>query len=874
MRIVRSWSKPEGVPGLIARKQVDWSALQYGATIPLEFIEDFQLANGGVRIERGQSLPVVLIHNGIEYNAVLTNANRRVPSDTFQILWRGNFKDLLSEVFASSHNFLVQERAARTDGTGAVDVSEDKAEYIEFYQTEKPFQYRVEFVPAVWAEFRKYVSSSQLQFSYKLVLLKAMLQAVNADGMADIAVLEQFFRNYYLRRMESGLRPDAEGAVVSDINSLTIRALQQHILRNPFAAYEGAGWMFQSGDRIGFTPELWAAMTPVVRKELEQLVDERLEAYFKERVTGYSLHATLNEVLNSYLEARNQRFSGDARAYQVLTSHIPEAIAATGRVSLDKYKIVGSAGQGNWAAVPWVAIMDRQVTESTQSGFYVVYLFDSEMQAVYLALMVGVTELLSQFPGRAGLKLLRQEANAFRLDLDLKEFQWENPQLGQGRLARQYEAGIIAYKKYEKGQVPEDSILRDDLKNMLDLYQQAIDQRGESQVRPKEVAEIREPESPVGQLDEKEMLTRVHKIITARGFQCTFIDLANFYLSLKSKPFVILAGISGTGKSWLPRLFAEAISAQHRLISVRPDWNDGSDLLGYVDLTGTFRPGELTNIIVESSNNPDTPYLVILDEMNLARVEYYMSDLLSKMETRELKDGRVVTAPLFDAALFRQEGDLEEYSGLRLPDNLYLIGTVNMDETTHPFSKKVLDRANTIEFSQVHLKGYSHAAVTDAPRPIRLSNQQMCGKFVRLADTLEVDASFVDSVVDKLVAVNEVLGKVNLQVGYRVRDEIVIYMLHNRLLGLMQEDDAFDYQLSQKILPRIQGSSLAVRRVLMELLQYCGGISLSDANDDLLDRLLEYERGGAEMAPYPLSATKLATMLRRFEEDGFTSYWI
>lgn len=876
MKVVRSWSKPDGVPDLIARKQVDWSVLQQGATIPLEFIEDFQLANNGVRIERGQSQPVVLIHHGEHYSAALRNIDRKVPSDTFQILWsRGRkFRDLLAKVFALSLNYIEAERAAGANETGAIEVPEDKAEFIEFYRTDQPFQYEVRFVAhsdEILTRFRNYVATSPLQFSYKLVLLRAMLSTVDSDGWVDVDVIVQSFRDYYLQRIDRGLRPDDEGAVVNSIESMSSGELRRHILENPFAAYSRAGWMQRSGNRLGFSSELWATMTLAEREELWQLADKRLNDYYEERGLNASLREPLVEVLDSYLEARNQRFSGAARAYQVVTNHIPEAITASGLAPLDRYKVVGSAGQGNWAAVPWVAVMDKQITESTQSGIYIVYLFSSDMQSVYLALMLGVTELLNENPGQAGMALLREKAEAVRGGLNLTGFEWESPQLGQERLARQYEAGIIAYKKYDRGQVPDESSLRADLNRMLALYQRVASELGGDSASPV-TEEVRELEIPLVQLSDKEIVTQVHQSITAQGFQYSLQDLANFYLSLRTKPFVILAGISGTGKSRLPRLFAEAISGQWHQISVRPDWNDGSDLLGYVDLAGNFRPGELTNIIKKSSSNPDIPYLVVLDEMNLARVEYYMSDLLSKMETRKLKDGQVQSERLFSASHFQEKEDSALYEGLSLPDNLYLVGTVNMDETTHPFSKKVLDRANTIEFSHVELKGYTIPS-EPVPAPVKLNNNQMCGKLVRLADALAVDAPFVDSVVDKLVAINEMLYGANLQVGYRVRDEIVIYMLHNKQLELMPEDMAFDYQLSQKILPRIQGSSLPVRRLLVELLNYCGGINLSNTNDDLLDRLREHEDASG-LAPYPRSSAKLITMLRRFEEDGFTSYWI
>src|SRR5690606_11783951 len=167
----------------------------------------------------------------------------------------------------------------------------------------------------------------------------------------------------------------------------------------------------------------------------------------------------------------------------------------------------------------------------------------------------------------------------------------------------------------------------------------------------------------------------------------------NLYLSLKTKPFVILAGVSGTGKTKLVKLFAEALGAlsqnnQFALIPVRPDWSDPSDLLGYKALSRIFRPCLLAEVLVEASKpgNRSKPYFICLDEMNLARVEHYFSDLLSIIETQEWKGDRIVTMPLINKDTLAAEDQLI-YGNLSLPDNVYLIGTVNMDETTHPFSK-------------------------------------------------------------------------------------------------------------------------------------------------------------------------------------------
>lgn len=201
------------------------------------------------------------------------------------------------------------------------------------------------------------------------------------------------------------------------------------------------------------------------------------------------------------------------------------------------------------------------------------------------------------------------------------------------------------------------------------------------------------------QLSTEEILQRINTYIKAKGFTFDEGLVENYYLSLKSKPFVILAGTSGTGKTRLVRLFAEAIGAtkdngRYKLVSVRPDWSDSSDLFGHVNLQGEFVPGAIIDFIKNASDDLEHPYFLCLDEMNLARVEYYLSDFLSVIETRKWTDERIKT----DIITLDKAAD-KEYPALSLPENLYVVGTVNMDETTFPFSKKVLDRANTIEFS-------------------------------------------------------------------------------------------------------------------------------------------------------------------------------
>lgn len=383
------------------------------------------------------------------------------------------------------------------------------------------------------------------------------------------------------------------------------------------------------------------------------------------------------------------------------------------------------------------------------------------------------------------------------------------------------------------------------------------------------------PEGILDSINHSELINTVCNYIVNEGFIYDPGLIKNFYLCLKTKPFVILAGVSGTGKSKLVELFAEAVGAtsengQYTLIPVRPDWNDSSDLLGYKDINGEFQPGPLTRVIEEASNHLEKPYFVCLDEMNLSRVEYYFSDFLSLMETKKKPKNESVSERLFHDDFFVRNEDLDKYGALRIPPNIYVIGTVNMDETTFPFSKKVLDRANTIEFSEVD---FTLLPLTDYHpiEPLNSNNRLFEMEYIYLKDCLE-DFEYINIINNKLNKINKFLTKANLQVGYRVRDEICFYMTYNRKFKLLDEDDAFDYALMQKILPRIQGSSSQIFTVLTDLFQIATGQNYANDDNNIADLALKYVQNN-EVKPYPRSARKIATMLGRFE-DGFTSFWL
>ena len=172
----------------------------------------------------------------------------------------------------------------------------------------------------------------------------------------------------------------------------------------------------------------------------------------------------------------------------------------------------------------------------------------------------------------------------------------------------------------------------------------------------------------------KEQISAIESYIASEGFNYDGNLVENFYLSLKSKPFVILAGTSGTGKTRLVSLFAKAINAKLQIVPVRPDWSDSSDLFGHIDLSGHFKPGAIIDFIKDAYETKDTPFILCLDEMNLARVEYYMSDILSVIETRKFDISHRITSEkaLVDENACRQNDGKNLYGEIKFPENLYI----------------------------------------------------------------------------------------------------------------------------------------------------------------------------------------------------------
>lgn len=359
------------------------------------------------------------------------------------------------------------------------------------------------------------------------------------------------------------------------------------------------------------------------------------------------------------------------------------------------------------------------------------------------------------------------------------------------------------------------------------------------------------------------VVEQVVDFVTAKGFVFDPWQVAAFVTAVRTKPFVILAGISGTGKTKLPKLVAEATGAQFRRIPVRPDWTDSSELLGYERLGAgsTFVPGQLLRVAREAQENPDQQFFVLLDEMNVARVEYYLAEVLSHLEERSvLADGSIASDPLVPNA------SDAEWATIRLPANLSIIGSVNMDETTFGFSRKVLDRSFVIEFSTVSLSSVNPLGEIEKAEPWPIERWKPAG--LSLAEHPQYNHEDVGRVISALETINQALAPLQMQVGYRVRDEIAMFVLsaHDCPDSFVGGDEAvinpLDLAIAMKVLPRIQGNGPALRAGLEQLLAWADPLDATASTT------------GLETESFPFCADRIRMMLQRLDETGFTSFWL
>ncbi|MDA1762586.1 DUF3578 domain-containing protein [Bacillus cereus] len=669
------------------------------------------------------------------------------------------------------------------------------------------------------------------------LLLNEYVQSKDKNAyIAQLVLKQEYFRHalFVLGLLEKYSKDEKKEALV-DFGMTIVRNSLGDNLMVESVAKRRTGNLLDWLEQVGLINDEWIPVEQYVKDDGEK---------------GGSMNSNLREkfltVLNEYLQARTERFAGHKMGSFVRNEMTTE-ITSLPFIDHSQYVVTGSVGQGNWAAVPWLAIMNKDITTSTQRGYYIVYLFSEDMERLYLTLAQGVTETTKEEMQKIKEEIREQIHMSQKVKKDDEIF------LGTSSKAKGYANSTAAYIAYDVNKMPSEKELIEDLEEMLRYYEGFIAYKEEG-TKYEMIYERKEV-----YLDQQSIIEHVSSYIQSKGFFYEKKDLINFFLSLKTKPFVILSGISGTGKTKIVQWFAESLGAteengQFTLIPVRPDWSDSSDLLGYVNLQGEFQERPLIKVLENADANPNRPYFVVLDEMNLARVEYYFSDFLSVIESRKWKDGKIVTSPVLPESITNKH--------ITIPSNVYIIGTVNMDETTHPLSKKVLDRANTIEFNTVNLDYFNFLMDIEEKEAEVVSNSSLATKYLHLKECFKENEDLVRNISTILIEINESLESVGAQVGYRIRDEICFYMAYNEKGKLLSFDEAFDYQIYQKILPRLAGSDGRTEEVLKQLYVLCANEEYDSGNNDAL------------YAKYPRSANKLSHMLRRFEYDGFTSFWI
>ena len=377
-----------------------------------------------------------------------------------------------------------------------------------------------------------------------------------------------------------------------------------------------------------------------------------------------------------------------------------------------------------------------------------------------------------------------------------------------------------------------------------------------------------------------------------RTFDEAINSIGNFFSAIRTKPFLLLAGISGTGKSRIVREFAfkscpkylqdsdGTTPGNYCMIEVKPNWHDSTELLGYYsNLSKRYQFKKFVMFLVKAKMFPKVPFFVCLDEMNLAPVEQYFAEILSILETRkhpkvsesgEVDMSTIKTEVIVEAKHFRdlstwstainqetgepynqnltdrdiymklfdinEESDIDEELknrtdlttvGLTLPDNVIIVGTVNMDDTTHQFSRKVIDRAMTIEMNGGKLVnmygGSKNMEYIENEEEQQKWQHSFSQPYVTADEVLEAHPNYADKIKEKLPVrleeINMALKGTPFEVSYRVLNELTIMvgvMLDDKISMMSTIDDAtFEDIVNQavnnillmKILPRIEGDA-------------------------------------------------------------------
>lgn len=349
-----------------------------------------------------------------------------------------------------------------------------------------------------------------------------------------------------------------------------------------------------------------------------------------------------------------------------------------------------------------------------------------------------------------------------------------------------------------------------------------------------------------------------------------------FVASLATKPLVILTGLSGSGKTQIALRFGDWIGRDRSLVvPVRPDWTGSEALFGYEDALQQATQGrrawsvpEPLRFMLQAASDPSNPYLLVLDEMNLAHVERYFADVLSGMES-----GRECLPNL------RREGDGQwrvvpgAPERIPVPRNLFVVGTVNVDETTYLFSPKVLDRANTFEFRVETLD-----LVADAHKPVACEPgaPELVRGFLAIAtdDEWHRDhpARGASTFEQNLKTLHSLLAEGSFEFGHRVFYEAIRFAAMLDAAGDADPEHALDLQVMQKVLPRLHGSRRRLEPTLCALARFCLDLSFEPGSVNDTGQRFDPLAPNLGAARLPISFYKVHRMTRGLRAQQFTSF--
>jgi 5-methylcytosine-specific restriction protein B len=491
-------------------------------------------------------------------------------------------------------------------------------------------------------------------------------------------------------------------------------------------------------------------------------------------------------------------------------------------------------GQGNKARIPWIAFLKE--SQTVQDGIYPVYLFYKEQRLLILAYGVSETHIPSSKWEITNEKTIEQ-------------YFAEN-NLGQ---PKRYGTSYV-FKSYDINFPLVEEEINGDLINLINTYKT----KG---INPEPV-----PQKPF----QYEVFT---KNISDSGL---FIDRTinlRFIAALLTKPFVILTGLSGSGKTKLAQAFATWICEninQYCIIPVGADWTNREPLLGFPNALKTneyVKPDNgVMDLLISANKDQKRPYFLILDEMNLSHVERYFADFLSVMES----NSKIWLHP-------GTESWNDVPPQISIPPNLFIIGTVNIDETTYMFSPKVLDRASVIEFrvTSEEMGNYLNSNSILKLEDLRSAGADMAKSFVSIAKDENLVSKNAVELKDILLLFFKELKKTGAEFGYRSASEIRHFAaLVNTIEPGWTVTEIIDAAIMQKLLPKVHGSRKKLEKVLLTLARMCTQKSVLENKEFKIESLLNSEQLEIETEKliYPVSFEKISRMYKGLLANGFTSY--